>query len=96
MSVQLQLPDDWPRNAPWPDPVDQLRQIEQDTKYEIRQVLDRFRDKYRISARQVNETVWGYVEDLLDDFFYEKEEALKDEIEEDIDRENQRPSPGAL
>ena len=98
MSAQLQLPGDWPHNATWPDPVDQLRQIEQDkldAKYEIRQILDRFRDKYRFSAKQVNETVWGYVDDLLDDFFYEKETALKDEIEEDIDRENQRPPSGA-
>jgi hypothetical protein len=74
-----------------------LRQLEQDkldAKYEIRQVLDRYRDKYRISAKQVNEAVWGYVDDLLSDFFYEKEEALKAEIEDDIERENQRPSSG--
>jgi hypothetical protein len=95
MTIQLQLPGDWPRNATWPDPLDQLRQLEQDkldAEYEIRQVLDRYRDKYRISARQVNEAVRGYVDDLLSDFFYEKEEALKAEIEADIERENQRPS----
>lgn len=40
----------------------------------------------------MNQAVWGYVDDLLDDFFFEKEEALKTEIEEDIERENQRPS----
>jgi hypothetical protein len=94
MSIQLALPGDWPRNATWPDALDQLRQLEKDrldAKYEIRQVLDRYREKYRISARQTNETMWGYVDDLLSDFFYEKEEALKD----DIERENQRPSPGA-
>ena len=98
MSGQLQLPGDWPRNATWPDPLDQLRQLEQDkldAKYEIRQVLDRYREKYRISAKQVNQAVWGYVDDLLHDFFYEKEEALKAEIEDDIERENQRPSSGA-
>ena len=66
-----------------------------DAKYEIRQVLDRYREKYRMSAKQVNQAVWGYVDDLLDDFFFEKEEALKAEIEEDIERENQRPSSGA-
>jgi len=95
MTIQLQLPGDWPGNATWPDPLDQLRQLEQDkldAEYEIRQVLDRYRDKYRISARQVNEAVRGYVDDLLSDFFYEKEEALKAEIEADIERENQRPS----
>ena len=66
-----------------------------DAKYEIRQVLDRYREKYRISAKQVNQVVWGYVDDLLDDFFFEKKEALKAEIEDDIERENQRPSSGA-
>jgi hypothetical protein len=38
--------------------------------------------------------MWAYVDDLLSDFFYEKEEALKAEIEQDIERENQRPSSG--
>jgi hypothetical protein len=92
--IQLPLPGDWPRNAPWPDPLDQLRQLEQDkldAKYEIRQVLDRYREKYRLPARQVNEAVWGHVDDLLADFFFEKEEALKAEIEDDIAREHQRP-----
>jgi hypothetical protein len=72
-------------------PLDQLRQLEQDkldAKYEIRQVLDRYREKYRMSAKQVNQAVWGYVDDLLDDFFFKKEEALKAEIEDDIEREN--------
>ena len=93
MGTQLPLP----RNATWPDPLDQLRQLEQDkldAKYEIRQVLDRYREKYRISPKQVNEAVWGYVDDLLDDFFYDKEQALKAESEEDIERENQRPASG--
>lgn len=94
MSIQLPLPGDWPRNATWPHPLDQLRQLEKDkldAKYEIRQVLDRYREKYRISARQTNQAMWGYVDDLLSDFFYEKEEQLKAEIEADIERENQRP-----
>ena len=97
MSIQLQLSEDWQRDAAWRDPLNQLRQLEQDkldAKHEIRQVLDRYREKYRISARQTNETMWGYVDDLLSDFFYEKEEALKAEIEQDIERENQRPSSG--
>jgi hypothetical protein len=75
-TVQLPLPGDLPRNAIWPDPADQLRQLEQDkldAKHEVRQVFDRYCERYRISARQVNETMWGYVGDLLSDFFYEKE-----------------------
>jgi hypothetical protein len=73
-----------------------LRQLEQDkldAKYEMRQVLDRYRDKYL--TKKVNEAVWVYVDGLLSNFFYEKEEALKTEIEEDIERENQRPSSEA-
>lgn len=91
-------PGDWPRNATWPDPLDQLRQLERDkldAKHEIRTVLDRYREKYRISARQTNQAMWGYVDDLLSDLFFEKEEALKAEIEADIERENQRPAPQA-
>jgi hypothetical protein len=96
MSIQLPLPGDWPVNSTWPDPLDQLRQLEHDkldAKHAIRQVLDQYRGKYRIPPRQVNEAVWGYVDDLLNDFFFEKEEALKAEIEADIERENQRPAP---
>jgi hypothetical protein len=50
-------------------------------------VLDRYREKYRISSRQTNEAIWDFVDDLLSDFFYEKEEELRAEIE----REHQRP-----
>jgi hypothetical protein len=78
-------------------PLDQLRQLERDkvdAKHEIRKVLDVYREKYRISPKHLNQVVWGYVDDLLDDFFFEKEEALKDEIEQDIERENQRPPLG--
>jgi hypothetical protein len=67
------------------------KQNKLNAKHEIHQVLDRYREKYCIGARQVNETVWGYVDDLLSDFFYEKEEVLRAEMEADIERENQRP-----
>jgi hypothetical protein len=62
MSIQLQLSEDWQRNAAWRDPLDQLRQLEQDkldAKHEIRLVLDRYREKYRISGRRINETMWA-------------------------------------
>jgi len=52
-------------------------------------------NKYRISANQVNEMMWSYVDGLLSDVFYEKAQELKAEIEADIERENQRPSSGA-
>ena len=43
MSIQLQLSEDWQRDAAWRDPLNQLRQLEQDkldAKHEIRLVLD--------------------------------------------------------
>jgi hypothetical protein len=96
MTVQLPLPGvaGWPRNASWPDPAERLQEIEKDklqAKYEIRQVLDRAADKHGIRAKDVNQLVWGYVDDMLSDLFYEKEGELTREIEEDIEREDQRP-----
>jgi hypothetical protein len=44
-----------------------------------------------IGAKDVNQLVWGYVDDMLSDLFYGKEGELTGEIEEDIEREGQRP-----
>jgi len=44
----------------------------------------------RVDATAVNGLVYGYVDDLLSDLFYDKEEAERDEVEREIDRENQR------
>jgi hypothetical protein len=96
MTIQLPLPGvaGGPRNASWPDAEERLQEIEKDkvqAKYEIRQVLDRVADKHGIRAKDVNHLVWGYVDDMLSDLFYEKEGELTREIEEDIEREGQRP-----
>ena len=42
-----------------------------DAKHEIRQVLDKYADLHGISPKVINELVWGYVDDLLGDMFFE-------------------------
>ena len=51
MTIQLQLPGDWPRNATWPDPVrptaaEGSSRTSSTPSTEIRQVLDRYREEY--------------------------------------------------
>jgi hypothetical protein len=94
MSIQLPLPGVWPLNASWADAQEQLEQLRKDkleAKYEIRQVLDKYAARHGIDAKDVNGLIYGYVDDLLSDLFYDKEEELRDEVERDIERENQRP-----
>jgi hypothetical protein len=95
MTIQLPLPGvAWPRNASWPDPAERLQQLEKDkieAKFEMRQVLDKYADKYGIAPKDVNELIWGYADDMIGDLFYETEEALRAEIEESLEREGQRP-----
>jgi len=95
MTVQLPLPGvAWPRNASWPDPAERLQQIDKDkleAKHEMRQVLDKYADKYGIRPRDVNDLVWRYADDMIADLFHAKEEELRREIEEDIEREGQVP-----
>jgi hypothetical protein len=94
MSIQLPLPGVWPFNASWPDPQEQLDQLKKDkleAKAEIRDVLDRYAGRYGIDAKAVNSLIYGYVDDIINDLFFDKEDELRDEIERDIERENQRP-----
>jgi hypothetical protein len=55
-------------------------------------VLDRCADKYGIRPKGVNELIWGYADDMISDLFYETEEVLRREIDEEIEREGQRQS----
>lgn len=50
---------------------------------------DEFAGKHVIGAGEVNKLVYGYVDDMLSDLFFDKEEELKADIEEDIARERQ-------
>jgi len=81
MGTQLPLPGYWPRNASWTDPRDELGQLRRDkleAKHEIRQVLDKYAERHGIDASEVGRLVLGYVDDLLGDLFYEKENDLLD------------------
>ena len=81
MGTQLSLPGYWPRNASWSDPREELAQLRRDkleAKYEIRQVLDRHAARYGIDATEVSLLVRGYVDDLLGDLFYERENEILD------------------
>jgi hypothetical protein len=83
MDMQLPLPGYWPRNATWSDPKDDLAQLERDkleAKHEIRQVLDKYAERHGVDPSEVNRLVWGYVDDLLGDFFYERESEIRDGI----------------
>jgi hypothetical protein len=55
----------------------------------LRQVLDEFAEKHGIGPREMNKLVYGYVDDMLSDLFFDKEEELKAELDADIGREHQ-------
>jgi hypothetical protein len=91
MSIQWPLPGvaGWPRNASWPDPPSGWLSSKRtrSRRSTMRQVLDKYADKYGIRPKDVNELIWGYADDMISDLFYETEEGLRREIEEDIERE---------
>jgi len=94
MVVQLPLPGYWPRNASWSDPRDELVQLRRDkldAKHEIRLVLDRYAARHGVEAGEVNRLVRGYVDDLLGDLFYERENDLLDGMTSEVDRETGSP-----
>jgi hypothetical protein len=85
MTVQLPLPGVWPRNIGRRDPIAELDAITReklDAKHELRQVLDKYADLHGISPKVINEVVWGYVDDMLGDMFFELEEELRTERDE--------------
>jgi hypothetical protein len=49
-------------------------------------VLDKYAGRYGIDAQAVNSLIYGYVDDIINDLFFDKEDELSDEIE----RENER------
>jgi hypothetical protein len=50
----------------------------QEAKHEIRQVLDKYAARYDVDPGEVGRLVRGYVDDLLGDLFYERENELLD------------------
>lgn len=90
MSIQLPLPGYWPRNMSRRDPEEALAEIERDRvelKHRMRLLLDEYADKHDIQARAINELVYGYVDDMLSDLFFDRQVELQDEIDADIARE---------
>jgi hypothetical protein len=89
IEVQLPLPGYWPRNAAWADPRDELAQLRRDrleAKHEIRLVLDKYAARHGVEPDEVNRLVWGYVDDLLSDLLYERENELLDGMATDPGR----------
>jgi len=83
MGTQLPLPGYWPRNATWSDPRDELKQLECDklnAKVEIRDVLERYARHHGVELDEVTRLVRGYVDDLVNDLFFEKEDEIRDGI----------------
>jgi hypothetical protein len=79
---ELPLPGGWPLNFS-PDAADRLRQLERDkveAKYELRQLLDKYADRYGIRPLAVSDLVYTYVDDMLMDLFDHKEEELRLEV----------------
>ena len=87
MDKQLPLPAAWARGFGMisnRDPAEQLEEIKRDkldAKHEIWLALDRLAEKHGVPAREVNEAVWGYVDNMLDDVMYEVVSELEDEID---------------
>lgn len=85
MSIQIPLPAMWARGLEglrYPaDRLDSLVQDKLDAKADIRAILDRLADKYGVPASDVTESM-GWVDDGLDDLFYDIELGLRREIED--------------
>jgi hypothetical protein len=93
MGTQLSLPPYWPRNVSWSDAkldLAQLRKDKLDAKVEIRQVLGKYGERHGIEFDEVSRQMEGYVDNLLDDLFYERENEILDgipsEVPEDTDQ----------
>ena len=85
MTVQLPLPGHWPRNISRRDPIAEHEAITReklDAKHEIRQLLEKYAKLHDISSKVINEVVWGYVDDMLGDLFFDLEEELRTERDE--------------
>ncbi|WIM09510.1 hypothetical protein [Enhydrobacter sp.] len=88
MDAQLPLPAGWAIRSPMNvgDPRERLEALardKQEAKVEIRRVLDRFAEKHGLAPREIERAAQGYVDDLLDDAAFEREQALAHAIEAD-------------
>lgn len=86
MSAQLPLPAGWARQfTSRLDPREELAAIERaklDAKAEIRAILERHAQRFRISTREIDEAIKDYADNMLSDFFHETKSTLDREAEE--------------
>ena len=87
MTVQLPLPAGWAighllSSGDPQERLDRLKRDVLDTKVEIRSALEKLAQKHGILAREVNQAINGYADDMLSDLVYELERELNREIEE--------------
>lgn len=84
MTVQLPMPGHWPCNMSRCDPMAALEVIERDkveATHEIVLLLDRLAKKHGIS-KSIGPVVGGYIDDMLEDVFFELEEELGRECDQ--------------
>ena len=86
MTDQLSLPG-IRRNRDPEVELERIKRDKDDLRHDIRVVLDRYAEAHEISPKAVNELMWGYVSDLISDFFFDRKEELRAEVEEDTERE---------
>ena len=89
MSVQLPLPARWAHIESRRDPLDRLASLQDDlagAKAAIKAVLEGVAARHGITARDVNEAIEGYADDMLSDMIFHVERDLEREIEGEQER----------
>ena len=84
MSIQLPLPARWAHIESRRDPRDRLASLQDDlagAKAAIKAVLEGVAARHGITARDVNEAIEGYADDMLSDMIFHVERDLEREIE---------------
>jgi hypothetical protein len=69
------------------DELVQLRRDKLDAKVEIREVLEKYARRHDVEFDEVTKVVQGYVDDLVNDLFFEREDELLDGIIEPPENE---------
>ena len=89
MSVQLPLPARWAHIESRREPLDRLATLQDDlagAKAAIKAVLEGVAARHGITARDVNEAIEGYADDMLSDMIFHVERDLEREIEGEQER----------
>ena len=84
MSIQLPLPGRWASVESRRDPRDRLIALQDDiagAKAAIKTVMGGVAERHGITARDVQEAIEGYADDMLADMIFHVERDLEREIE---------------